>query len=336
MKQTALDRYASKGSDKGGQYFSRDDEVKYCLLWQNHRDEKALEQLIIDKALLVRATTQDIRQVFKPLVSVEDIDQWALEGIQKGVEAYPAGTTDISLNTYVTKGARWNIFREIQPYLQQNVNLQRKADKLLHEESERQQRELTYAEEERILGTLSPSLKATFYRRQIGSTQTASGIARESWVQHPSTDDQPELQWTSSDPMDNFPSSAFPGPYEALEQDGLRDGVKALLDELTPRERRVLVLRYGVGLADRLSSDESKPTANFMTLNEVSAHFDVGPERIRQIECKALRKLRNPMRSGHMAIYAEGDIAEGLRDLDIQRMEDEAFELFLEHSAEPV
>ena len=67
----------------------------------------------------------------------------------------------------------------------------------------------------------------------------------------------------------------------------------AVLDTLTPREEKVLRLRYGI--------DDGRPR----TLEEVGKEFNVTRERIRQIEAKALRKLRHPSRSKKLKEYLE-------------------------------
>ena len=66
-----------------------------------------------------------------------------------------------------------------------------------------------------------------------------------------------------------------------------------MLDTLTPREKRVLELRYGL--------DDGIPR----TLEEVGREFKVTRERIRQIEAKALRKLRHPSRSKKLRDYLD-------------------------------
>ena len=71
----------------------------------------------------------------------------------------------------------------------------------------------------------------------------------------------------------------------------LKEQVLAVLDTLTPREEKVLRLRYGI--------DDGKPK----TLEEVGQHFNNTRERIRQIEAKALRKLRHPSRSKRLKDY---------------------------------
>lgn len=73
----------------------------------------------------------------------------------------------------------------------------------------------------------------------------------------------------------------------------LKDQVEEVLSTLTPRERRVLQLRFG------LEDGRSR------TLEEVGKEFGVTRERIRQIEAKALRKLRHPSRSKRLKDYLE-------------------------------
>ena len=81
------------------------------------------------------------------------------------------------------------------------------------------------------------------------------------------------------------------GPEEAASYSILRDQIAKLLDTLTDREQRVLVLRFG------LKDGRSR------TLEEVGKEFNVTRERIRQIEAKALRKLRHPSRAKMLKGY---------------------------------
>ena len=83
-------------------------------------------------------------------------------------------------------------------------------------------------------------------------------------------------------------------PAEAALHNSMRDVVKEVLDSLTPREAKVLRMRFGV----EMSSDQ--------TLEEVGKQFDVTRERIRQIEAKALRKLRHPSRADKLKSFLEG------------------------------
>jgi len=82
-------------------------------------------------------------------------------------------------------------------------------------------------------------------------------------------------------------------PIEAAMQAGLRDVVKDILDSLTPREAKVLRMRFGI----EMSTDH--------TLEEVGKQFDVTRERIRQIEAKAIRKLKHPSRSDKLRTYLD-------------------------------
>ena len=82
-------------------------------------------------------------------------------------------------------------------------------------------------------------------------------------------------------------------PNEYASNELLKNELQEILKELTPREAKVLQLRYGLG--------DNRPH----TLEEVGKEFNVTRERIRQIEAKALRKLRHPSRSKKLGDYRE-------------------------------
>ncbi len=84
-------------------------------------------------------------------------------------------------------------------------------------------------------------------------------------------------------------------PVDAAVFDSLRNATKDVLDSLTPREAKVLRMRFGI----EMNTDH--------TLEEVGKQFDVTRERIRQIEAKALRKLRHPSRSEKLKSFLDGD-----------------------------
>ena len=92
---------------------------------------------------------------------------------------------------------------------------------------------------------------------------------------------------------DFIPDLASVAPADAASHQLLKEQVEGVLDSLTPRERRVLQLRFG------LEDGRSR------TLEEVGRDFNVTRERIRQIEAKALRKLRHPSRSRKLKDYLE-------------------------------
>ncbi|MCP4009770.1 MAG: sigma-70 family RNA polymerase sigma factor, partial [Proteobacteria bacterium] len=82
-------------------------------------------------------------------------------------------------------------------------------------------------------------------------------------------------------------------PDEFATNIGLRDATKEILSTLTEREAKVLQMRFGINM----NTDH--------TLEEVGKQFDVTRERIRQIEAKALRKLRHPSRSELLKNFLE-------------------------------
>ena len=84
-------------------------------------------------------------------------------------------------------------------------------------------------------------------------------------------------------------------PVDAAVYANLRDATKEILDSLTPREAKVLRMRFGI----EMNTDH--------TLEEVGKQFDVTRERIRQIEAKALRKLRHPTRSDKLRSFIENN-----------------------------
>lgn len=92
---------------------------------------------------------------------------------------------------------------------------------------------------------------------------------------------------------DFIPDDDAPAPAEAVASTLLKEQLMDVLNSLTPREAKVLRLRYGL--------DDGKAR----TLEEVGKEFNVTRERIRQIEAKALRKLRHPSRSKRLKDFLE-------------------------------
>ena len=84
-------------------------------------------------------------------------------------------------------------------------------------------------------------------------------------------------------------------PLDQTINDGLSDSTRDILSSLTPREAKVLRMRFGIDM----NKDH--------TLEEVGKQFDVTRERIRQIEAKALRKLRHPSRAQNLKSFLDND-----------------------------
>ena len=82
-------------------------------------------------------------------------------------------------------------------------------------------------------------------------------------------------------------------PVDSATDQSLKDATTDVLGSLTAREAKVLRMRFGI----EMNTDH--------TLEEVGKQFDVTRERIRQIEAKALRKLRHPSRSDHLRSFLD-------------------------------
>jgi RNA polymerase primary sigma factor len=92
---------------------------------------------------------------------------------------------------------------------------------------------------------------------------------------------------------DFIEDSSIDSPVDSSMEEGLREATRQVLAGLTAREAKVLRMRFGIDM----NTDH--------TLEEVGKQFDVTRERIRQIEAKALRKLRHPTRSDHLRSFLD-------------------------------
>ncbi len=139
--------------------------------------------------------------------------------------------------------------------------------------------------------------------REAGSSEIArrTGIATArveqvlSLVQEPTSLDIPIGEDGDATLGDLIEATDAVDPRAVAEAVALRKALAEALEELTPREQRILRMRFGIG-----------GTADH-TLEEVGKVFGVTRERIRQIEAKALEKLRHPSRARKLASFAESD-----------------------------
>ena len=92
---------------------------------------------------------------------------------------------------------------------------------------------------------------------------------------------------------DFIEDATIESPVDSASSVGLGEATREILSSLTPREAKVLRMRFGIDM----NTDH--------TLEEVGKQFDVTRERIRQIEAKALRKLRHPTRSEQLRSFLE-------------------------------
>ncbi len=145
-----------------------------------------------------------------------------------------------------------------------------------------------------------------FYQKE-GREPESSDIARRtgiaaarveqvlSMVQEPTSLDLPIGEDGDATLGDLIAATDAVDPRAAAEAGALQRAIVEALEELTPREQRILRMRFGIGG----TTDH--------TLEEVGKVFGVTRERIRQIEAKALAKLRHPARARKLASFAEGD-----------------------------
>ena len=134
-------------------------------------------------------------------------------------------------------------------------------------------------------GKMDKSLERRL-RKAAGKVRRVMRIAQE-----PMSLEAPVGTEDSSYLGDFIEDDSLPGPVDAASQQLLREQMHEILEQLTDRERDVLGMRFG------LKDGQSH------TLEEVGQAFGVTRERIRQIESKALRKLRHPLRSRKLRDY---------------------------------
>ena len=151
--------------------------------------------------------------------------------------------------------------------------------------------------------------KVSRYSRQmlqeLGREATAEEIGEKMGM---SSDKVREIMKIAQDPVsletpigeeedshlgDFIPDDDTPSPADATSTNILREELERQLHTLTPREEHVIKLRFGL--------EDGRPR----TLEEVGKEFDITRERIRQIEAKALRKLRHPSRARHLRGFME-------------------------------
>ena len=113
-------------------------------------------------------------------------------------------------------------------------------------------------------------------------------------METPVGDDEDSSLGDFLDSDSNLSEGASVGaPIDTAEDEGLQEAIRDLLSGLTAREQKVLRMRFGI----KMNNDH--------TLEEVGKQFDVTRERIRQIEAKAIRKLKNPKRSDHLRTFLD-------------------------------
>jgi RNA polymerase primary sigma factor len=143
----------------------------------------------------------------------------------------------------------------------------------------------------KLLRRAGTHLDASLTRKLRRAAQKVRRIMRIS--QEPMSLEMPIGQEDSSQLGDFIEDDKVAGPVDQANKQLLKEQIRSALGVLSDREREVLQMRFGL-----LDGQDH-------TLEEVGKHFGVTRERIRQIEAKALRKLRHPTRSRQLRDYLE-------------------------------
>jgi RNA polymerase primary sigma factor len=241
--------------------------------------ETARQELIMANTRLVISIAKKYQGRGLPL---PDLIQEGNLGLMKAVDRFDPGR-GVRLSTYATWWIRQSITRAIADqartiripvHMIETINKLIRTSRYLVQEFGREPTPEEIAE--RMDFSLDKVRKVLKIAKEPISLDTPIGEEEDSYL------------------GDFIEDKKVVAPSEAVVQLNLSEQTRRVLSTLTPREEKVLKMRFGI--------DEKADH----TLEEVGQNFDVTRERIRQIEAKALRKLRHPSRSKKLRAFMEG------------------------------
>ena len=257
---------------------TRDDEVEVA-----RRIDAGGPDAEIAKATLVNANLRLVVSIAKQYtyrgIPLADLIQEGNIGLMKATEKFDH-TRGFKFSTYASWWIRQSIIRAVESqcrtiripiYKLEVVNKVHQMQKALFQEFGRE-----------------PTLEEVAVRLEmdIDKLEGLMKLTRE-----PLSLDAPVSEDSESTVGEFVENPNAEKPSDALEEAALREEIEQVLASLTPREEKVVRMRYGIG----------EPIA--YSLEEIGAQFCLTRERIRQIEIKAIRKLRHHRRRGHLETF---------------------------------
>lgn len=253
-----------------------------CLMYQRG-DEYALDMLVLKNKALLKDRASKYMNLYNHKLDFEDIEQYAFFGMEKAARKFN-DSLGYKFTTYAVNWIDQSIIRNIMDYgftirvpvhVFENIKRVIKATNSFNFERERELveylKEIEGYEESKcyeIIHLYKYLLKPTSLDIPIGENEDGSMLEL--------------IVGDEEYSVENI----------AIENE-LKDTIKMLLSKLTEREENIIKLRFGI--------DNDTPK----TLEEIGAIYGVTRERIRQIEMKALKKLKHPRRSKYLKTFME-------------------------------